>query len=140
MQKQISKSEQDTIKIASEIAKNNKCNLILLKGDLGTGKTHFAKGFAHGMGISQNVSSPTYSLINEYSQNTKRLIHIDLYRIDSFQELIELGLFELLNSDAVCIIEWSDKLPALYELPHIEVAIEHDSLNNDTHRIISIKG
>lgn len=86
--------------------------LILLNGEMGAGKTHFVKGFARGLGINSIIKSPTYTYMNEYKipQSTKKLIHIDLWRVDNKEELINLGLDKVLNSEDIVIIEWSSIL------------------------------
>jgi len=86
--------------------------IIALNGDLGSGKTAFVQGVAKGLDVSEKyyITSPTFTLINEYP-GRHRLIHVDLYRIEYIAELEEIGLDEVLNQDAVIVIEWADKLP-----------------------------
>ena len=87
--------------------------LICLDGELGSGKTVFVKGFAKALGIEETITSPTFNLVKEYDEGELPLCHMDVYRLDSDDETI--GLSDYLNSDAVCIIEWSeiiaDQLP-----------------------------
>jgi tRNA threonylcarbamoyladenosine biosynthesis protein TsaE len=73
-------------------------SVILLKGDLGSGKTTFCKGFASGLGFKDEILSPTYSILNEYQVNGKNLYHFDLYRLKSINEFIEIGGLEYLNN------------------------------------------
>ena len=98
-------------------------DIVLLFGDLGSGKTTLTQGLCHGLGISKSeyVRSPTFILINEY-KGTFPIFHIDLYRLDSFSEIEALGLEELLFSNGVSIIEWAEKLfPKSNEIPSLGI-------------------
>ncbi|MDD5340854.1 MAG: tRNA (adenosine(37)-N6)-threonylcarbamoyltransferase complex ATPase subunit type 1 TsaE [Patescibacteria group bacterium] len=113
----ISKSEQDTTKIAAKIAEKLKGGEILaLEGDLGAGKTTFAQALGHAFGIKKHITSPTFVLMKVYelgaqSSGLRALIHVDCYRLDEPQELFYLGLEEYLNNpNSVVVIEWADKI------------------------------
>jgi tRNA threonylcarbamoyladenosine biosynthesis protein TsaE len=114
----ISRSEEETFKIAADLAKSLPTPAhVLLYGDLGAGKTLFAKGLAEGFGVKDvnEVSSPTFTLINEYSGRVK-IYHIDLYRIDT-GKLEGLGLEEIFdNPNAAVIVEWAERL-GTFETP-----------------------
>ncbi len=85
--------------------------IFLLKGQLGAGKTTFTNYFIQSMDTSIEVSSPTYSLINEYQTSNGQLIyHMDLYRLNSIEEILNLGIEEYLDSGSICIIEWPETL------------------------------
>jgi len=88
-------------------------DLVALNGELGAGKTHFAKGIAEGLGSSDPVTSPTFSLVNEYRSGPLPVLHFDFYRLDSAEELIRIGWDEYLDEDAVLLVEWADKFPEL---------------------------
>lgn len=118
-------SAEETFELAYQIGETITASTVfLLHGDLGAGKTVFAKGIAAGLDIDPaEVSSPTFTIINQYDGRDKRLYHLDLYRIEGeVDELRELGLEEMLNEqNAVVVIEWPERLggfriPAAYEV------------------------
>lgn len=111
----ISASEKETFNFAKKFAKRLKGGEIIgLTGDLGAGKTVFAKGLAAGLGVKKNITSPTFVLMKVYQTkypNIKYLIHIDAYRLKTPQDLIAIGAEEYFNRpDAVTVIEWADKI------------------------------
>lgn len=102
----ISNSLEETEKIAEDFAKTLKSgDIVLLSGDLGAGKTQFTKGVAKGLGINDTIPSPTFTIMNSYEN---RLFHFDLYRLHSFEELINVGAEEFLYSNGVSILEWPE--------------------------------
>lgn len=124
-QERILKSEEDTINFAAELAKSvKKGDVLALYGELGVGKTFFTQHLCRSLGVTENVSSPSYVLMNEYEGELK-ILHLDLYRLDSSEEILELGLYELFE-DAVTIIEWpeiaEDMLPKNTVHIHFEFA------------------
>ena len=105
-------SEEETVELGRATARGLRGGeLVLLVGDLGLGKTVFARGLALGLGIaSEEVSSPSFTLIQEYGGGRLTLFHVDLYRINTDEELATLGLEEILDSNAVVAVEWGEKL------------------------------
>jgi len=104
------KSEQETLNFGASIGgKAFAGMLILLYGDLGSGKTHFTKGVAKGMDIKDNVSSPTYTILFEHNGEIP-LYHFDLYRITDEDDFFEIGGYEYLAKDGVCILEWAERI------------------------------
>ena len=105
--------------------------MVLLQGELGAGKTAFVRGLAEGLGVPpEDVSSPTFTLIQEYRAGRLPLFHVDLYRLDDPREIEDLGIDEIAR-DGVLAIEWAEKLPR--ELGGaIHVSIEHGEENNRT--------
>jgi tRNA threonylcarbamoyladenosine biosynthesis protein TsaE len=100
--------------------------IVLLRGDLGAGKTTLVKGIAEGFQAAraEDVTSPTFTLIHEYRGATANLYHIDLYRIDSERELETLALDDLLAPDCILLIEWGEKFPRLQRDHNVEIALE----------------
>lgn len=107
-----SHSEQETAAVGRELAASLAAgDIVLLHGDLGAGKTAFVRGLAEGLGVGgDQVSSPTFTLVQEYRGGRLPLFHVDLYRLDDPREIADLGLDEIAE-DGVLAIEWADKLP-----------------------------
>jgi tRNA threonylcarbamoyladenosine biosynthesis protein TsaE len=120
-------SEDETADLGRTLARNLKGGeLILLEGDLGLGKTVFARGIATGLGIApEDVNSPSFTLVQEYTGGRLPMFHVDLYRLTSGEEIETLGVDDLLASDAIVVIEWGDKLPPHHKRGAITVRF-HD--------------
>ncbi|ACB83995.1 tRNA (adenosine(37)-N6)-threonylcarbamoyltransferase complex ATPase subunit type 1 TsaE [Natranaerobius thermophilus] len=105
--------ERQTISIAEQLAALlGPGDIVLLTGDLGAGKTTFTKGIAQGLDIDEPVTSPSFTLMNQYSGSIP-LYHFDLYRIEDPEEFLELGIEEFLYGKGISVVEWSEKLPEL---------------------------
>lgn len=125
----------ETLAFARKLAPSlQRGGVIALCGDLGSGKTHFVKGLAEGLGYLGEVTSPTFTLIHEYLGGLMPLYHFDLYRIETEDEAFEIGLEDYLSGDGVCVIEWADKLPGMLP-PHTRWF--HLSITGDNRRAIS---
>jgi tRNA threonylcarbamoyladenosine biosynthesis protein TsaE len=98
------------------------CDLLLLVGDLGAGKTAFTQGFGRGLGIEDRITSPTFALVQSYSGRLD-LYHLDVYRLEQVNEALDLGLSEMLDDDAVTIIEWGDTITRALPHDYLEVRI-----------------
>jgi tRNA threonylcarbamoyladenosine biosynthesis protein TsaE len=110
--KRISNSPEETLQLGKSLGSSLETgDIILLFGDLGAGKTCFTQGICHGLELDKDfyIRSPTFTLINEYMGKLP-IYHIDLYRIDSLEEIYSLGLEEILYNQGVTIIEWAEKL------------------------------
>lgn len=109
-----SSSVSETIALARELAPGLRPGSVLaLCGDLGSGKTHFVKGIAEGLGYLGDVTSPTFTMIHEYLGGLMPLYHFDFYRLEGEGEALRLGIEEYFGNDGVCVIEWADKFPHL---------------------------
>ena len=106
-------SEDETLELGKRLARGLRPgDLVSLVGDLGLGKTVFARGIAEGLGIDPaEVSSPTFTLVQEYRGGRRPLFHVDLYRLSQAAEAEELGIDELLDAGAVVVVEWGERLP-----------------------------
>lgn len=123
----ISHSEQETRQFASDFAKTLKGGeKICLVGPLGAGKTTFVRGFVEAFNFSSaDVQSPTFTLVREYG-NSPTIYHVDLYRLDKEEDIFEAGIFELLGSNELVILEWADNLKKYYPHPSIRIELQHD--------------
>ncbi|MGH9530200.1 MAG: tRNA (adenosine(37)-N6)-threonylcarbamoyltransferase complex ATPase subunit type 1 TsaE [Terriglobales bacterium] len=111
--------------------------LVLLRGDLGAGKTTLVKGIAAGFGAGteDEVTSPTFTLVHEYRGPAGKLYHIDLYRIDTQRELETLGLDDLIAEDSILLIEWGEKFARFRQERDIEIALERTGENERVIRV-----
>jgi tRNA threonylcarbamoyladenosine biosynthesis protein TsaE len=98
--------------------------VVALFGDLGTGKTRWVQGIGSGLGISENITSPSFTLINVYRGRLK-MVHVDLYRINKPEEALAFGLEEYLYGDDVVVIEWAERAQALLPPEYLEVQLHH---------------
>ena len=127
-------SEKETIKIGKEIGENsNQGDVYAIYGDIGAGKTILSKGIAKGLGIKEEITSPTFTLLEIYEEE-KILYHFDLYRIERDSELDNLFFEEYWSGDGISVIEWADK--AENRLPENKIKIEMKYLNETSRRII----
>lgn len=129
---------QDTYNIAKQLGScANAGDVVCLIGDLGTGKTLFSQGFAKGLGIEENVNSPTFTIVQEYESGRLTLYHFDVYRIEEPDEMEEIGFSDMLYGDGVCLIEWADMISDLLPEHYMKVKIAKDlSKGFDYRRII----
>ena len=111
-------------------------SVVAMYGELGSGKTAFVRGMARGMGISMRVSSPTFTIVNEY-RGDRELIHFDMYRLNSGDELFDIGWEDYLNRGSVCAVEWSENVEDAFYGDEIIVRFEKTS---PTARRIIIEG
>jgi tRNA threonylcarbamoyladenosine biosynthesis protein TsaE len=123
----ITHSAEETIAFGRKLATDLSPPLIvLLRGDLGAGKTTLVKGIAEGFGAARadDVTSPTFTLVHEYRGPDVILYHVDLYRIDTQRELETLGLDDLLSPNGILLIEWGEKFPRLQREQNLQIALE----------------
>ena len=137
MQIVITNSEQETEALGARFAeKLPGGTVVAMYGDLGAGKTAFVRGMARGMGLNCRVSSPTFTIVNEYL-GQRELIHFDMYRLSGADELFEIGWEDYLARGAVCAVEWSEKVEDAFYGDEYRVTIQK---LDDTRRSITIEG
>ncbi|MBR2909783.1 MAG: tRNA (adenosine(37)-N6)-threonylcarbamoyltransferase complex ATPase subunit type 1 TsaE [Clostridia bacterium] len=126
MEEYISNNEQDTKEIALQISRKLTAgDIVLLEGDLGAGKTAFVKGIIKAYGGDESqVTSPTFTIVNEYNVLGKTIYHFDLYRIESVEELFNIGIEEYFYSVGICFIEWPERAEELFVGSHKKITIE----------------
>lgn len=113
MRQYITNSAEETIAAAGEVAAVLAAgDIILYEGDMGAGKTHFTKGIAKYLGVEDEVTSPTFALVNEY-EGRLPLFHFDLYRIESYDDLYAIGFFDYLDRGGIIAAEWSENISQL---------------------------
>ena len=133
-----SNSENDTKQFAKNLAsKLNIGDIIVLTGDLGSGKTKFTEGFLEFFGIQDEISSPTFNIVNEYKYKNIKIFHFDVYRLESVDEFYEIGGDEYF-SNGICIIEWGEMIKEALPQEYIQINFERDNLNINK-RILNIK-
>lgn len=132
------KSVDDTRSLAAELATLARPgDLILLEGGLGAGKTAFVQGFARGLGVEDTVTSPTFVLVRSYHGRLP-LVHLDVYRLDRMQELVDLGIAEIIDEDGVTLIEWGDVVRPALPGDFLEVRLEPGGADDE--RVVTIRG
>ena len=129
-------SEEETIELAQNIESEKFPNMVIcLRGDLGSGKTIFTKGFAQAMEINEEVTSPTFNIIKEYLSGDMPLFHMDVYRLDG--QVDELGIEEYFTKKGVTIIEWADMIPDYLPEKRLDIKIKN-SEEDENKRTITI--
>ena len=127
----------ETIELGKEFASLlTRSDIVALYGELGSGKTQFAKGVCLGLGIHDHVTSPTFTIVNEYTQGRFPVYHFDFYRIRSLDELREVGFEEYLFGDGVCLLEWAGLVESA--LPERRYNIRMELADDRNQRIIEI--
>lgn len=130
---------EETCKIGELLgALVNPGDIICLIGDLGTGKTHLTKGIAKGLNIVDHVTSPTFTIVNEYTGRLK-LYHFDVYRVNDPEEIEAIGFDEYIFSDAVSIIEWANYIQELIPRNNLTITIEKNPELGDNYRKINME-
>ncbi len=131
--KYISKNINDTLTIAENIESEKFPNMVIcLDGELGSGKTVFVKGFAKALGLDDNITSPTFTIIKEYSNGELPLYHMDVYRLDEVEE--DIGIKDYYNKGGVTIIEWADLIKN--ELPEERLEITFKIIDENTRVLV----
>lgn len=132
-------SENETFEAGKRTAfKAKPGDIYCLDGDLGAGKTVFAKGFAEGLGIKEPVTSPTFTIIKEYPEGRLPLYHFDVYRIGDPSEMEAIGYEEYFFGEGVCLVEWSELIEELIPESAVHITIERELEKGNDFRVISI--
>ena len=135
----VSRSEADTEAAGAALAREvSPGTVVLLCGDLGAGKTVFSRGFARGLGVTEPVSSPTYTIVQEYELGSgSRLYHMDLYRIGDEHAALGFGVDEFLNEPgAISLVEWPERIAGLLPDDAVRVELKHRSPEERENRIV----
>jgi tRNA threonylcarbamoyladenosine biosynthesis protein TsaE len=134
----VTRSADETLALAGEVGGVLRPgDVVSVIGDLGAGKTVFARGVGRGLGVTEPVVSPSFTIVREYDGRVP-LVHVDVYRIDTIQELHDLGFEEVVRDDAVTVIEWGDVIDAL--LPRQRLDVRLDRGTDDDERLVEFEG
>ena len=114
--------------------------LILLNGEMGSGKTHVTQGIAQGLGITEVVNSPTFTIMKEYVSSRLPLYHFDLYRITTEDEVWSLGFADYFHGNGVCVVEWADRLPDIWGVDWLAITITAKATSSQRHLQVQAAG
>lgn len=132
-------SEKETKDIAYNLAKNAKIgDIYCLCGDLGVGKTQFSKGFSKGLLIDEDITSPTFTIVNEYDTGRLPFYHFDVYRINDIEELYDIGYEEYFFGKGVCLIEWAEIIKDIIPKSATWIKISKNLEKGEDYRIIEV--
>ncbi len=138
MKQYFSSCENDTLKIAEEFAGNLIAgDVVAFRGGMGMGKTVFVRGCADVLGIDNEISSPTFSIVNDYGGKIN-VYHFDMYRVESWDSLYSTGFFDYLNENSILFIEWSENIENV--LPDNTITVCFSRTDSENERIIEIDG
>ena len=134
----VTRSTDETLELARAVGELLRPgDVISLVGDLGAGKTVFARGVARALGVTELVVSPTFTIVREYEGRVP-LVHVDVYRIDAVQELHDLGFEEVVRDDAVTIVEWGDMIDGLLPGDRLDIRLTPGAADDE--RVVEIEG
>ncbi len=132
-------SPEETYEIGRRMGSEARPGLVItLDGDLGAGKTLFTKGFAEGLGVTEPVNSPTFTILQSYEDGRMPLFHFDVYRIGDPAEMEEVGFDDYIYGDGACLIEWSELIEELIPDEAVRIVIERDASKGEDYRRITI--
>lgn len=134
----VTRSTDETLALARSVGELLRPgDVVSLAGDLGTGKTVFARGVARALGVDEPIVSPTFTIVREYEGRVP-VVHVDVYRIETFQELHDLGFEEVVRDDAVTLVEWGDVVDGMLPGDRLDVRLVAGA--DDDERVIEIEG
>ncbi|MBQ7265653.1 MAG: tRNA (adenosine(37)-N6)-threonylcarbamoyltransferase complex ATPase subunit type 1 TsaE [Firmicutes bacterium] len=132
-------NESKTYEIAKKIGQNaKKGDIYCLCGDLGVGKTVFAKGFAKGLGIEEHITSPTFTIVNQYKKGDLTFCHFDAYRVEESDEMLNIGFEDYLSEDNICLIEWANLIEDIIPKSAVYIKISKDYEKDTDYRKIEV--
>lgn len=132
-------SADETFEIARKMGETIKPGTVItMDGDLGAGKTLFTQGLAEGMGITEPVNSPTFTILQIYDTGRMPLYHFDVYRIEDPMEMDEIGFDDFLYGEGVCVIEWAEQIEELLPDSYIKMVLNRDASKGFDYRIIEV--
>ena len=133
-------SAEETFALGKKIGESAEPDTVIaLIGDIGNGKTVFTKGVAAGLGITEHVTSPTFTILHSYDEGRLPLFHFDVYRIEDEDEMEEVGFREEFYGDGVCLVEWAENIRDVLPEDAVEVTIEKDLEKGFDYRRITVK-
>ena len=133
-------SETDTRTLGEKLGREALPGTVYtLTGDLGVGKTVFTQGFAKGLGVTEHVNSPTFTIVQEYEEGRLPFYHFDVYRIGDIEEMDEIGYEDYFYGDGVCLIEWAELIEELIPKKHTAIRIEKDLEKGFDYRKITLE-
>lgn len=134
------KNPEETFELGVQIGKTSeKGQVYTLVGDLGVGKTVFTQGLAKGLGIEEPISSPTFTIVQEYEGSRLPFYHFDVYRIGDIEEMDEIGFDEYIDGDGVCLIEWANLIEEILPQKRTSIRIEKDLEQGFDYRKITVE-
>lgn len=134
------RSAEETFALGEKIGRNSKAGQVYtLVGDLGVGKTVFTQGLAKGLGIEEPISSPTFTIIQEYDGTRLPFYHFDVYRIGDIEEMDEIGFDDYIYGNGVCMIEWANLIEEILPEKRTEIIIEKDLERGFEYRLVTIE-
>ena len=133
------KSPEDTRELAAAVAGLVRGgDIILLAGELGAGKTCFTQGLGRALGVTEQVTSPTFTLLRPYQGTDLQLLHADVYRLEHLQEIVDLGITEQVDGAAVAVIEWGDMAEPVLPADFLEIRLSYDG-DEDESRVFELR-
>jgi tRNA threonylcarbamoyladenosine biosynthesis protein TsaE len=135
----VTRSPEETVILGAALAPSLvPGDVVSLSGDLGAGKTTFVRGVANALGVTDRVTSPTFTIVHQHSGRYP-LVHMDVYRLESFQEVLDLGFEELLDPEAVLLVEWGEAVTPLLPRRHLEVELRRPTSSGPSERILTFR-
>lgn len=135
-----SNSAEETFDFAKALAKDAKAgDVFCLHGDLGVGKTVFSQGFAAGLGITEPISSPTFTIVQQYDDGRLPFYHMDVYRISDEEEMFEVGFDDMVEGEGVCLIEWASLIAGILPMHYTNVTISKNPEQGFDYRMIEVE-